>query len=153
MTQSRWIAVLSAALFVSLALNIFVAGWVAGHGIGRPGGPGMMSEGGIRLGMQRVLRVLPPDDRKLMEGLFEARRSAIRGAFEALREAREAVGDTLRAEPFDQAAFERAYAEMRRRSAEIQESIHDVIMAAAPRLSPTGRRELAEARWRHDERD
>ena len=148
MTQSRWITALSVALFISLALNIFVAGWVAGHRMGPPGG---MGEAGIRIGIQRVLRFLPPDDKPVVEAMFEAERPNIRGQFQALREARKKVADILRAPDFDQAAFESAYGEMRQRSADVQNAIHALIVAAVPKLSPAGRRALADARWREDD--
>ena len=149
MTQSRWITALSIALFVSLALNVFVAGWAVGHGFGPRGGPGGPDEAGLRIGIERVLRVLPAEDRQVVRGLFEERRPLIRQQFEALREARKKVADVLRAEPFDQAAFEQAYGEMRQRSAGVQDAIHAVIVAAVPKLSPAGRLELAEGRWQH----
>ncbi|MGH6932603.1 MAG: periplasmic heavy metal sensor [Dongiaceae bacterium] len=151
MTQSRWITGLSIALFISLALNIFVAGWVAGHGKGPRGGHGGLSEAGMRVGIQRVLRVLPPDDRRVVETMFEAERPSIRQQFEALRQAHQAVAATLRAQPFDQAAFEQAYGVMRQHSGAVQDAIHSVIVAAVPKLTNAGRAELALGRWRHDD--
>jgi uncharacterized membrane protein len=80
--------------------------------------------------------------------MFEAQRADIKERLAALREARRAVGAALKAEPFDAAAFTRAYETMQARNQEVQTAIHGVVKAAVPQLSEEGRAAIAERRWR-----
>lgn len=149
MTARRWITVLGAALFVSLALNLFLGGVIAGRGVGHRGGfDGQMTAANVKLAIERVSRVLPEADGDVMRGLFEERRADLKARFEALREARKAVGAALKAEPFDAATFSAAYETMQSRNQEVQAAIHGVIKAAVPQLSAEGRVAIAERRWR-----
>jgi uncharacterized membrane protein len=147
MTAPRWMTVLGAALVVSLALNVFFFGVIVGHRVGR-GGPEEITPAGMKLRLDRVLKVLPDDDAKVMRSLFEAQRGDIAERFRALQESRKAVGGTLKAEPFDPAAFTQAYETMQARSRELQDAIHAVIKAAIPQLSAEGRAAIRERRWR-----
>jgi uncharacterized membrane protein len=142
MTSRRWIAVLAAALFVSLAGNLFLGGAMLGRGLQGP------PEAGIRLGMVRILKSLPDADREIVKSLLEPRRAGFRRQVAAFRDARRAAGDILRAEPFDAAAYAAAEAEARRQGAAIQDSLRALLAEAAPRLSPEGRAALAKATWR-----
>ena len=147
MTAPRWITVLGAALVVSLALNVFFFGVIVGHRVGR-GGLEEITPASVKLRLERVLRVLPEGDAKVMRTLFEAQRSDIAQRFQALQESRRAIGAALKAEPFDPAAFTRAYEAMQARSRELQDAIHAVIKAAIPQLSAEGRAAIRERRWR-----
>lgn len=149
MTARRWMTLLGTALLVSLGLNLFLGGIVAGRGVGARGGIDFqMTPANLKQGIERVMRVLPPADAEVMRGLFEAQRPEIRQRFEALQQARKAVGAALKAEPFDATVFNAAYATMQARTQEVQAAIHGVIKAAVPRLSPEARRAIAERRWR-----
>jgi len=150
MSARRWITILGAALVVSLALNLFFGGVIVGHRFGPRGGfDWQLTPAGLRLGMERVLRALPDNDAKLVRGLFEAQRADITQRFQALQDARKAVGAALKAEPFDPAAFTAAYEAMQARSQELQAAVHGVIKAAIPQLSAEGRAAIAERRWRN----
>ncbi len=149
MTARRWITVLGVALVVSLGLNLFLVGIVAGRGFGPRGDfDWQLTPAKLKLGVERVLRALPADDAKLMRSLFEAQRPDIAQRFEALQDARKAVGAALKAEPFDAAAFTAAYEAMQARSQELQAAIHGLIKAAIPQLSADGRAAVVERRWR-----
>lgn len=149
MTARRWITVLGAALLLSLGLNLFLGGLIAGRGVGQRGGFDMQfTPGNLKVGIERVLRVLPEADATVMRGMFEAQRGDLRERFAALQTARRAVGQALRAEPFDAAVFTAAYETMQARSQEVQTAVHGVIMAAVPQMSAEGRLAIAERRWR-----
>ena len=149
MTARRWITVLGAAFVVSLALNLFFVGVIAGHRLGGGGdGDWQFAPGRLKVGIERVLRALPDDDAKVVRGLFDAQRADITQRVLALQDARRAIGTTLKAEPFDPAAFTAAYEAMQARSQELQSAIHGVIKAAIPQLSAEGRAVIVERRWR-----
>jgi uncharacterized membrane protein len=149
MTVRRWITVLGAALVVSLALNLFFFGVIAGHRLaGRGDGDWQWTPGRLKVGIERVLRALPDNDARVVRELFEAQRTDITQRFLAVQDARRAIGAALKAEPFDAAAFTAAYEAMQARSQELQAAIHGVIKAAIPRLSAEGRAIVAERRWR-----
>ena len=149
MTPRRWFTVLGAALVLSLAVNFFLGGLVVGRGVGQGGGMAWaLSAPALRVGIERVLRTLPDDDRKLMRGMFEEQKDPIMQKLVAFRESRRAVAQALKAEPFNPDAFAAAYQAMQDRNRDLQESIHAVIKAAVPQLSPAGRQAIAEGRWR-----
>lgn len=149
MTARRWITVLAVALLLSLGLNLFLGGAIAGRMFGqRSGGALEMTPANLKVGIERVLRVLPEADATVMRGMFEAQRGDLRQRFVALQRARKAVGEALRAEPFDAAAFAAAYETMQARSQEVQAAVHGVIKAAVPQMSAEARLAIAERRWR-----
>ena len=149
MSARRWFTVLGAALVVSLALNLFFFGVIAGHRLSGRGGPAwQLTPDRLKVGIERVLRALPDNDAKIVRELFETQRPDITQRFLALQDARRAIGAALKAEPFDPAAFTAAYEAMQARSQELQAAIHGVIKAAIPQLSPEGRAVIVERRWR-----
>ena len=152
MTARRWITILGTALVVSLALNLFFGGVIVGRRVGQGGIGGLpdgpMNPANLKLRMERVFRALPEADANLMRSLFEAQRGDIAQRFQALQESRKAIGASLKAEPFDAAAFTAAYEAMQARSQELQAAIHGVIKVAIPQLSAAGRAAILERRWR-----
>ena len=149
MTAPRWMTVLGAALLVSLALNLFFGGVIVGHRFGSRGDLELqITPAKLKFAMERVLHALPENDAKVMRGLFEAQHADIAQRFQALQDARKAIGATLKAEPFDAAAFTADYEAMQARSQELQAAIHGVIKAAIPQLSAAGRAVIVERRWR-----
>lgn len=149
MTARRWITVLGAALLLSLGLNLFLGGVMAGRFFGPHDGADLeLNPGKLRAGIERVLSVLPEPDAKVMRDMFEAQRGGLRERILALQAARKAVGAALKAEPFDAAAFTVAYETMQARTQDVQAVVHGVIKAAVPRLSAEGRAAIAERRWR-----
>jgi uncharacterized membrane protein len=147
MTARRWISILGGVLIVSLALNFFLVGVIAGRGVGR-GGDFDFTPRKLRVAIERVTRVLPDADATLLTDRFEAQRNDLTQRFLDLQEARRAVGAALKAEPYDAAAFDAAYAAMRERSQELQASIHAVLKSSIGEFSEEGRLAIAERRWR-----
>jgi uncharacterized membrane protein len=147
MTARRWITTLGAVLLVSLALNLFLVGVIAGRGAG-PGGGFDLTPRKLKVAIERVTRVLPEADATLLSDRFDAERTDLTQRFQALQDARKAVGAALKAEPYDAAAFTAAYETMQARSQDLQASIHAVLRTAIGQFSDEGREAIAEQRWR-----
>jgi hypothetical protein len=149
MTARRWISILGVVLLVSLALNLFLAGVIAGRGLGPRGGGGFdLTPRKLRVAIERVTRVLPESDAALLRDRFEAERPDIAQRFQALQDARRAVGAALKAEPYDAGAFDAAYETMQARNQELQASLHAVLRTSIGQFSDEGRAAIAERRWR-----
>jgi hypothetical protein len=146
MTARRWISILGGVLIVSLALNLFLVGVIAGRGVGQGGGFDLTPRK-LKIAIERVTRVLPDADAALLTDRFEAQRAELTQRFLALQDARRAVGAALKAEPYDASTFDAAYAVMQERSQELQASIHAVLKSSLGQFSEEGRRAIAERRW------
>jgi uncharacterized membrane protein len=156
---TRWLAL---GLFLSLAGNLFLAGLYAGAWFGDGEGETVATDDGRngrdgregdepRL-LRRMIAAVPAAERPEFEAALQAHRPALIAAGVALRAARRKVGDALTAEPFDRAALEAALAESRRGYADLYKITHLAVAAAAERLSPEGRRQLAEVGQRRGRR-
>lgn len=141
--RRRWRSVL---LIVSLALNLFLIGTLAGgriadwrHAgppIAAPMSPGMVS---------RLVRELPPPAQQEARQLFLDRRSEIRRRIRALHTARAEAMALLTEEPFDPGAFSQAMTQVRERTLAVQEVIHDVLIDLSGQVDPDTRARLANA--------
>ncbi len=136
-------------LVASLAANLFlggilVGGWVAGRGDGPPpGGP----PGGFEPPSQpfrHLIAALTPEARGEARRIFGAHRADIRADFVALHQARLAVAEALTADPYSPAEVAAAFAELRRRTVEVQENIHGALAELAGRIGEDDRRRLVE---------
>ena len=136
-SERRWIWGLSLALLVSVGINLVVAGFVVGRGLAPPE---------RRMGrlVEHIAAKLPDADQPILRQAFRAEEAAMRARSAELREARRAVRAVLRAEPFDPAALEAALERQRREMDAMMGSIHATVRDIAPRLSPEGRKRLAE---------
>ncbi|MGD8863885.1 MAG: periplasmic heavy metal sensor [Myxococcales bacterium] len=115
---------------------------MGGPPLGRRG-PGA-ADGGAGVAAGRVLRHAErmSDDPKVA-AVLEANRERVRAQRQATRAARRAVHDALLAEPFDRAALERAFAELREQRAQAQAAAHATVVELADKLGPEERRKLA----------
>jgi Spy/CpxP family protein refolding chaperone len=75
--------------------------------------------------------------------VLESNRARVRAQRQATRAARRAVHDALQAEPFDRAALERAFAELREQRAKAQAAAHATVVELAEKLGPEERSKLA----------
>jgi uncharacterized membrane protein len=127
---------LSIALALSIALNLLLAGILAGRALFREPPPE---------------RVFPA-----MRGERDGKRAPLRGLFrehgDELREKRRAMGEArrraraaLEAEPFDRAALDRALEGVRKETVASQEIMHRAIGDAAEKGSPGERKQLGHA--------
>ena len=135
-------------LLASLALNLFFIGISGAYALrhlspGTPARPGEPARGAAAR-IERLAVALPADDGARLRQDFGARREAIEAAGSAYREAQERIRVATRAEPFDASALREAMADARSVRQRLEEMLQDVIATAAGRMSPDGRRRLAD---------
>lgn len=130
------------ALFASLGLNLFFAGWLIGArtipwGFGPPPSP-------MQRVSERLRYSLSEDGFRIVNDVLRQLETDIARHFRTTAPLRDAVKDALAADKFDQAAFAAALAdlnaEVARHSAQLNIRIADVVA----RLSAEDRRRLAE---------
>jgi uncharacterized membrane protein len=144
---AKW---LLAGLIVSLGLNLFLGSMIFGRHFHRPHGE-MFAERAVpaadrplRRIAQRMFASIPDDQRPILESAFAEQRPKLTAASQAARDAREKVRVILGTEPFDQAALDRAFTELRGRTEEVQKVMQTTIGSAAAKMTPEGRKRLAE---------
>lgn len=118
---------------LSGVLNLFLIGFLVGRQAFGPGGCGPR---GFMRGPHMAFhdRVKPEDRARLRQRLGE------------VRQAREQVRAALLREPYDPAQLETALSSLRRRSDEVQDDMHRMLLEGAAKLSPDERRRLADSR-------
>ena len=127
---------LAAILIVSLAANLLVLGFAAARlGQFRQGD---MLERVIALGTHNFPREIR---REITEGLARER-AELRAALDDLQEARRRMFDIMAAEPFDRAALEAAFAEIRAKTEILQQRGQALLGDAVEHASPEARAEI-----------
>ena len=136
-------------VIASLALNVFGIGAIAADAIMSRGHGGLF--GDCRpprftgLPSPRELReALPEDDHAKLNALMEANRAQFRQRLDALFAARQQVADAIRAEPFDRAKLETAFAALREREAAMATGTQDWLATFVAQLEPESRAKVAE---------
>lgn len=133
-------------LIASAALNMFLLGGIAAavlFGPQRPprgagfGGPPPMHEGGPGRSFADALSPAGRDKVLAMRAEDEA---TIDAQLSALRDARRAMDQAFVAEPFDRAAFDAAFADLRAAEAAMSARMGERVAALAGVLSPDDRR-------------
>lgn len=142
----KWLVI---ALFLSVAVNLFLGGLIAGRfAAGERGQVALpaISAGQQRPGpiMQRMLAVVPEAERPIIEAAFAKRRGEFQAAQQAVRQARQRVGAIMAAEPHDPQAQAAAFTELRGRVEASQRLLHEALTEAAQKLSPAARKQLVE---------
>jgi uncharacterized membrane protein len=137
-------------VIASLALNVFGIGAIAADAImGQDGRGGLFGHCRpprfMGLPSPRELRdVLPEDDHAKLKALMEANRAQFHQRLDALFAARQQVADAVRAEPFDQAKLETAFAALREREAAMAAGTQNWLAAFVAQLDPESRAKVAE---------
>lgn len=163
--DSRAARFLAIALFVSLGVNFFLGGLVLGRAASPPaeivavppptpqppGGPapGALPSGGV---LQQMMAAIPQEYRPAMRQAFELRRREIAAATLGIREARQRTREALRAETFDRARLDAAFAQLRARNDSLAAVLHGAAIEAATQMPVDVRRDLAEWGTRPRER-
>ena len=133
--NTRWLLI---ALGVSLALNLALAGFLAGRAAGPP--PFLRPPPASfdpTVGLGRLLRFLPEDRRsEVLRGI--ARRD-IRRSLASVRQTQRALARHLAQEPFDDQALAATLGRFRDQFAASQAASHAAFVAAAARLTPAER--------------
>ena len=146
---AKWLLL---ALLLSLAVNLFVGGILVGRWFRDQPTASLSTEASLPqrgqrplLAMfQRITRKLEPEERRLFHDAVLSYRAELRSAFRGVRQARRTLRRTLRAEPYDRQALEAALAELRARKDIFEKTLHSAALDGIERLSPAGRRRLAQ---------
>ncbi|MEX1147214.1 MAG: periplasmic heavy metal sensor [Sphingomonadales bacterium] len=133
-TTLRWIGGLLAA---SLALNLFVGGYVIGRMLEGP-----ESFRGGKPKFHHMVRDLSPDGKAVVKDVMKERRPAIRENIAEMHRLRDQLRDHLLAPEVDMAEFDDTLASLRANSLVIQDEIHAVMIDLARRLPPEERARL-----------
>jgi Spy/CpxP family protein refolding chaperone len=96
------------------------------------------------IGAAWVAPLLPEDVRIQLRDRMQQRRMDMRERGLQVRQARLAVIKALAADPYDKAAAEQAFSELRQRVAQVQEVMHTTIVGAAADLTPEQRKAMIE---------
>jgi uncharacterized membrane protein len=122
------LAILGILLLLSLGINLVVAGFT----LSRLYGPRPSSiERVVAIG----IRAFPPELQKAIGEATRARRDEVRARFEQVKAARRQMFEAMRADPFDPAALDAAYADLRARTGELQQIGQQIVagtLAEAP---------------------
>jgi uncharacterized membrane protein len=136
-------------LWISLAINIFLAAAIASHLlVNRPDRPR-----GLGPRIDRIAASLPAADGDRLRAAFEARSAEIAEARSAFREAQDRIRDALAREPFDAAAVREAMAGARGAREAFDAALHETVFEAAAAMSAEGRASLAQWQSRRGRRD
>ncbi len=144
---AKWLVI---ALFVSVAINMFLGGLFVGrHLQPEPETAAVSAEtratGGrpLRALLQRMAAKLEPEDRQTFRAAVQEHRVALRTAGARVAEARRNLRRTLTADAFDRGEIDAAFAEVRTRTGEFHEVLQVAVSDAVGRLGPEARRRLA----------
>ena len=138
-------------LFVtSLVLNVFFVG-AAGAVAFRYGGAGTVPLSNVAQinrdvanRLNEIAASLPGADAEVMRSELRANAEKVASAQADLRLSREELRNSLRAEPFDPSAMRTAMAANRTARDNFDQVLHDMIAAAAAKMSVVGRNKLAD---------
>lgn len=147
--QGRTATVLAVVLALSLVANFVAAGFILSTTtFGRhEGGPSLSISNSLLLAGRRF----PPEIRAGMRQAFEAEPERVRAAFRALKAARQATFEAMRAEPFDLDRLNAAFALERQRTTELQEVGQAALARAVAAATPAERAAIGDRRPRRDE--
>lgn len=143
-TRIRWL------LLGSLTLNLFFAG-AAGAVAIRYTGPAPLAtvtriDHSLAARLDRIAATLPPADAEVLRAQLHSEAEKVAAVQADLRLSQEDVRKSLRAQPFDLDAMRSAMSESSAGHDNFDQVIHDMIAAAATKMSLVGRTKLAD--WR-----
>lgn len=127
MTIGRpWAIALLTLLFLSVASNLLVAGFV----ISRFGPPRPPRDSMIERIVAIGIRAFPPPIQDRIEKGSRDHREELRARLGAVQEARLKMFEAMRADPFDQPALDQAFADFRARTSELQQAGQTIVGGA-----------------------
>ena len=130
MTLRRPLAIaLFAALILSFAVNLVIAGFIVSRFGPRPGGE---IERIVAIG----IRAFPPEIQRAIADESQAKRDEMRARLDGVQEARRLMFEAMRADPFDPAALNVAYADLRTKTDDLVEAGQAIVADAVAKASP-----------------
>lgn len=137
MIAPRAIVILGIVAVISIAVNLFLAGSIVGHGFRPPPGPPP-----IEARFDMLSRDLPPEDQKVVQEILDRHREDIMAKWHALRGTPNDVSEAFRADPFVPADAQAAFARSNARFTAFRDAIQEAAIEIASRISPEGRKRL-----------
>jgi uncharacterized membrane protein len=123
MTIGRsWAIAIFAVLILSLGTNLLIAGFAASRFGWPPRGPQMIDRI-VSIG----IRAFPAQIQDDIQRRTEAQREELRTRIDAVQQARMEMLEAMRADPFDDAALEAAFADLRLRVVELQQAGQEIV--------------------------
>lgn len=139
-------------LGVSLAINLFFGGLIAGRMLshrGRPPHAAFEDDLGPRGFLKRSgLREAGPEVKQILR----ARREELKSNMRSLGQARQDVRVALSADPYDAQAASAAFARTRELSGKLQADMHNALLDVASKLTLEQRRRMADSLWQRGNR-
>ena len=139
---ARWL------LLASLTLNLFFVGTIGAlairHFVNLPQQGAAERPRTAAARIERLAAALPAADAEKLRAAFHAREVETEGARDKLNRAIEGIQGALRARPFDVAPLRAAMAEARTTRPLYDETMQDILLAAAVAMSQEGRDRLAD---------
>nr|WP_281419499.1 periplasmic heavy metal sensor [Falsiroseomonas tokyonensis] len=135
-------------MLASLGLNLFAGGYLAAQAW-RQAAPVEVAGLALELSdrpLRRLMDALPEADASQLRQAFVPRRQAVLARFQAQRDALAAVRRELLRDLVDPAALASAIAVVQQGRADLAAELAALLQEVAPRMSPEGRRVLAEFR-------
>ena len=134
-------------LIASLALNLLLVGMVGVWAVR----PLFRSPPSFEMGrvIERIAGRLDAGDAAILKGAYDKQRDTVARLSTQLREARQKMRRSLRADPFDPKALDEAMKEVRSTRTEFEETLQGVIRDGAVAMSAAGRQALARGRPGH----
>ena len=134
---------------VSLCVNLFLVGLMAGHWIY---GPGFFRGGpdGPRRGMEAMIAGVPEDLRPMIKQKFEAAKPQFKAQRAQINAARNKLAAAAEADPFDPAAFDQAFGEFQQAMDGMGALAHQTIREILPQIPAEPRKRLVDnwaKRW------
>ncbi len=143
-SKAKWLIGVAA---VSLCVNLFGIGLIAGHRIYGPGlfGPGG-PDGPRRGGMEAMIAGVPEDLRPMVKQRFEAAKPQFQAQREQIKAARDKLAAAAEADPFDPAAFDQAFGDFQQAMSGMGSIAHQTIREILPQIPAEQRKKLVE-KW------
>jgi uncharacterized membrane protein len=131
---------------VSLCLNLFLVGLMAGHWIEGPGFFGHGGPDGPRRGFEAMIAGVPEDLRPMVKQKFEAAKPQFQAQREQIRAARDKLAAAAKADPFDPAAFDQAFQDFQQAMSGMGAIAHQTIREILPQIPAAQRKQLVD-KW------
>ncbi len=142
-----------ALLLGSVGLNLFLLGTLVPGWLHRPperpphdrllvGGPGG-PDGPLGI-VRRIADDLPPADAEILRGAFDPASDDFRQLMQGMRQELEQLRSIIGREPFDEAALRKALAEATAARTRFETTQQERLATAIARMSPEGRKRMAE---------
>lgn len=135
--KGRW---LGGALIASLALNLFMGGFLVARLISAERQDANLSP--VEIDFRTLPRGIPPSIREDIEHHVRERKREITRTYRELIQARRALGELISQEQLDTPALEREFSKLRDLQIELQGPLHEAMIETLGTLNPEERREF-----------